>query len=147
MVTSRCQLNLYCQDLILMFVNFWAITNFSQEHTEKNLVPLNLFSTNAQEYHKLLYYFFILIIVTYKHDSTVVLRAIFFKFRLNIKFVSFCFKFESKVCPPYQRYFTGYNNSLHDREQLKSNEEVGIFLKVNAFSFFFHVTSSASNIK
>ena len=41
------------------------------------------------------------------------------------------FQFQCTVCPPYRRYFTGYNNSLNDRESLKSNEEFIIFLKVS----------------
>ncbi|XP_076814497.1 uncharacterized protein LOC143460765 [Clavelina lepadiformis] len=37
--------------------------------------------------------------------------------------------FDKTICPPYQRYFSGYRNSLTDREDLKSNEDYLIFMK------------------
>uniref|UniRef100_H2YWZ7 DH domain-containing protein n=1 Tax=Ciona savignyi TaxID=51511 RepID=H2YWZ7_CIOSA len=37
--------------------------------------------------------------------------------------------FGSVMCPPYQRYCTAYGNSITYREEVKSNEDYGEFLK------------------
>nr|CAB3264945.1 myosin-M heavy chain-like [Phallusia mammillata] len=37
--------------------------------------------------------------------------------------------FGSVLCPPYQRYCTSYTNSITYREELKQNEDFGVFLK------------------
>ena len=49
-------------------------------------------------------------------------------------------QFESSICPPYQRYFAGYDNSVAYTEELKNDNDFNIFLQVRPVEelFFNH---------